>query len=448
MIFSKNPGPQIICLFLATIHSLRSLEQGPLTIGEFCSTDSECTEGAQCSMGRCSCLSTHISIERFCWRKIPPEESGCSFDAQCGAVWPGAVCLTGTCKCPFPMVSAPTKEGTVCHLIGAPSTCHFLSDQDRSKGFIGCDDFPDVYDCIDGLCCPSRALTCIQPRDVGRGTSPSLRSTRWYHNPVSHTCQTFEFSGVGGNSNNFLNKEHCEFYCVSRCPRGQPLSTDDSGMSISSTSCSQPSQKCGSEHFECTKVEDSVQQCCPNRGFICSEWGGVETGMYNHSQINDRLPYSSGSTTAGRQGPTTRWYWSRQRYECVSFVYFGQGGNFNNFLSKEHCNEFCSPSSLCNEPLSKGVRCHETSSSRFWYNASLGACQVFSYRGCQGNSNSFPSLESCHQTCGGVEGRCVFLRAVRCMNYFLFYFILFALLGAPNKALLCTYINTNNINVT
>ncbi|WKX98702.1 hypothetical protein Q1695_013967 [Nippostrongylus brasiliensis] len=462
MIFPKSSGRQILCLFLATIHSLRSLEQGPLTIGEFCSTDSECVEGAQCLVGRCSCFSTHIAIEKFCWRKIPPEESGCSFDAQCGAVWPGAVCLTGTCKCPFPMVSAPTKEGTVCHLIGecptngrnallfdritgAPSTCHFLNDQDRSKGFIGCDDFPDVYDCIDGLCCPSRALTCIQPRDVGRGTSPSLRSTRWYHNPVSHTCQTFEFSGVDGNSNNFQNKEHCEFYCVSRCPRGQPLSIDDSGMSISSTSCSQPSQQCDSERFECTQVDDSVQQCCPNKDFICSEWGGVGSGMYNHSQVDDRLSYSPGSTTAGRQGSTTRWYWSRQRYECVSFVYFGQGGNFNNFLSKEHCNEFCSPtlcplglplrtstgaivscspsdrcptshtchqgrccqtaSSLCNEPLSKGVRCHETSSSRFWYNASLGACQVFSYRGCQGNSNSFPSLESCHQTCGGVEAQ-------------------------------------------
>lgn len=37
-----------------------------------------------------------------------------------------------------------------------------------------------------------------------------------------------------------------------------------------------------------------------------------------------------------------RWYWSGAKKECLPFIFYGQGGNFNNFLTKEHCNNFCS----------------------------------------------------------------------------------------------------------
>ncbi|KAK6044362.1 Kunitz/Bovine pancreatic trypsin inhibitor domain protein, partial [Cooperia oncophora] len=37
-----------------------------------------------------------------------------------------------------------------------------------------------------------------------------------------------------------------------------------------------------------------------------------------------------------------RWYWDRNKHECFPFAYFGQGGNFNNFQTKDHCSQFCS----------------------------------------------------------------------------------------------------------
>ncbi|KAK6742308.1 hypothetical protein RB195_009896 [Necator americanus] len=139
----------------------------------------------------------------------------------------------------------------------------------------------------------------------------------------------------------------------------------------------------------------------------------------------------------------SRWYWDRIRSDCLPFTFFGQGGNFNNFQTKEHCNDFCSvdlcpvgsplhgvsgsptsctsslecpvpyscqrgrccpnSDSVCNQPLSEGILCIATPVTRFWFNASAGACQLFSYNGCGGNSNIFSSLDACQETCTGIE---------------------------------------------
>ncbi|RCN36772.1 Kunitz/Bovine pancreatic trypsin inhibitor domain protein, partial [Ancylostoma caninum] len=37
-----------------------------------------------------------------------------------------------------------------------------------------------------------------------------------------------------------------------------------------------------------------------------------------------------------------RWYWNNAKKDCLPFIFYGQGGNFNNFLTKEHCSNFCS----------------------------------------------------------------------------------------------------------
>uniref|UniRef100_A0A183GLS4 BPTI/Kunitz inhibitor domain-containing protein n=1 Tax=Heligmosomoides polygyrus TaxID=6339 RepID=A0A183GLS4_HELPZ len=58
------------------------------------------------------------------------------------------------------------------------------------------------------------ALTCIQPLDSGQVTDRSRSTSRWYHDSVSNSCRSFSYAGIGGNSNNFLTREHCESYCV------------------------------------------------------------------------------------------------------------------------------------------------------------------------------------------------------------------------------------------
>lgn len=38
----------------------------------------------------------------------------------------------------------------------SPAKCQFFIDEQNEEHFVGCDEFPEMYDCIKGICCPSR----------------------------------------------------------------------------------------------------------------------------------------------------------------------------------------------------------------------------------------------------------------------------------------------------
>ncbi|KAK6742298.1 hypothetical protein RB195_009891 [Necator americanus] len=169
----------VAAFLLQLLHSTSSFdyhgdETGSSLVGSACSTNTDCVHGAYCRMGACNCMNSYVAVEKYCWRKISPEESGCIYDEQCGALWPGANCQSNTCKCPQPLQAAVTREGVVCHPkdecptngrnsllynrnTGTPSMCFLLNPNNQSWEFIGCDDFPEVHNCIDGLCCPTKA---------------------------------------------------------------------------------------------------------------------------------------------------------------------------------------------------------------------------------------------------------------------------------------------------
>uniref|UniRef100_A0A8R1IUS4 BPTI/Kunitz inhibitor domain-containing protein n=1 Tax=Caenorhabditis japonica TaxID=281687 RepID=A0A8R1IUS4_CAEJA len=102
----------------------------------------------------------------------------------------------------------------------------------------------DVYDCLhtsphinlaekfpqsnysptaDGVCCPSRALACIQPQLTG----PNPSEPRWWYNSVTGTCQQFMWDSGATEAkfhspNNFKTIQHCESYCRdSECGNGR-----------------------------------------------------------------------------------------------------------------------------------------------------------------------------------------------------------------------------------
>ncbi|KAF0992223.1 hypothetical protein HZS_4399 [Henneguya salminicola] len=87
----------------------------------------------------------------------------------------------------------------------------------------------------------------------------------------------------------------------------------------------------------------------------------------------------------------TRWYFNTQTFQCVSFTYGGCKGNDNNFNSLKECEINC-PESIrkyvCSLPPAKGIPCL-TSSTRFYYSVSKKSCQPFVYYGCGGNGNNF-----------------------------------------------------------
>ncbi|TKR64990.1 hypothetical protein L596_025454 [Steinernema carpocapsae] len=440
----------VICLICALFgaslagndtHKAEGLERS-------CRYNTDCMEGAHCTQGRCKCWHTHVEIEGFCWKKISPDENRLRHNLQCDAKWPESNCILGTCRCPIGQIAAPTREGTVCHQMGhcptnsanpilytrntnSPAECFFY---DRtSSSFLGCDDYPDLYDCIAGICCPTRSFACSQPVDKGdRFDSAQPMVKRWYFHAILGNCQQFEFTGLGGNANNFETKINCEAYCGNRCPRGSPKPN---------STCEAKEDQCDDQNYKCHSSKDS-KLCCPDRGFICSEFGGVMPARANLTQAPKGTGYDVGSNRFGRAS-FQRFYFNRASKTCQSFNYLGQGGNFNNFATEKQCREFCvrticpagnpirlengsnvqcatsaqcprthfclgghccpTSATVCNQPLNAGASCKSNPTTRYGFNPAQGVCEKFTYNGCLGNENSFATFEECSSICNRVE---------------------------------------------
>lgn len=97
---------------------------------------------------------------------------------------------------------------------------------------------------------------------------------------------------------------------------------------------------------------------------------------------------------------TVRWSFDMEYGGCSRFWYGGEGGNRNNFMTKEECNEICVDpvgKAACNLPIVPGP-C-EGYYPRYGYNPETGVCSQFTYGGCLGNNNKFKTQEECDDTC-------------------------------------------------
>ncbi|XP_056438873.1 tissue factor pathway inhibitor 2 [Gadus chalcogrammus] len=101
-----------------------------------------------------------------------------------------------------------------------------------------------------------------------------------------------------------------------------------------------------------------------------------------------------------------RYSFNMTTMQCEAFGYGGCQGNENRFLDLKVCNEYCSPHKtipiLCLDLLDRG-KC-AASIPRFYYKASSGTCEEFSYSGCGGSSNNFVSRRSCTDVCVKIPG--------------------------------------------
>ncbi|VDN30184.1 unnamed protein product [Gongylonema pulchrum] len=61
------------------------------------------------------------------------------------------------------------------------------------------------------VCCPGAGIPCIQELEIGDGDAQLVR---FYYDSARQSCQQFQYSGLGGNQNNFLTVRDCE----ARCP--------------------------------------------------------------------------------------------------------------------------------------------------------------------------------------------------------------------------------------
>ncbi|CAJ0598612.1 unnamed protein product [Cylicocyclus nassatus] len=258
-----------------------------------------------------------------------------------------------------------------------PSTCTILNSD--SWEFIGCDDFPEVYNCIDGLCCPTKALTCIQPLNYGNQGSSSSPTSRWYYDSITSSCQTFPFSGAGGNSNNFPTKGLCESYCLTEYICSLPMQSGRKcGQNVALRwYFDEATNLCRSFHFEgCDgninnfPTKESCEELCPKLGTFCP-FGG------DYHRSADGYPLACGKS---EQCPS--------RYECVALTH------------AEGSTNFCCPSrlSICSQSKDEGSACGQPS-RRYYFDANTQHCKPMMFLGCGGNSNRFSTADACRNFC-------------------------------------------------
>ena len=56
------------------------------------------------------------------------------------------------------------------------------------------------------------AFTCSQSADSGVQCGAGS-SFKYFYNVQTQTCESFQFNGCDGNSNNFPTRDACEQYC-------------------------------------------------------------------------------------------------------------------------------------------------------------------------------------------------------------------------------------------
>lgn len=108
-------------------------------MGDICVFNTDCLSGMYCSSGHCGCLSTFVAVDGYCYEsmlpfsfrmqgcflEVNPGRMGCTYDAQCSAVWPDSTCASNMCNCPDGYKDRETRDGAVCVDLsqGTPFVC-------------------------------------------------------------------------------------------------------------------------------------------------------------------------------------------------------------------------------------------------------------------------------------------------------------------------------------
>ncbi|CAN9508013.1 unnamed protein product [Ophioblennius macclurei] len=195
-------------------------------------------------------------------------------------------------------------------------------------------------------------LYCCVPPSVGpcRAAFP-----RWSYNVTSGVCEQFVYGGCNGNKNNFLS----ETECVSAC-RGVTGLSERRVMPPFAEECDLP---CRPDQLVCGNG------CCLDRSQECD---GV-------TQCSD----------------------SSDENHC---------SRLNKTLSHLLDIDINQRKATCTEPPHTGP-CR-ASHSRWFYNPLLQKCFVFTFGGCEANSNNFLEEAECKRSCSGVAENDVFSRGL------------------------------------
>ncbi|KAI6217323.1 hypothetical protein M3Y99_01775600 [Aphelenchoides fujianensis] len=349
--------------------------------------------------------------------------------------------------------------------------------------------------------------SCDLDKDEGIG---SMSLLRYYFDRHSRMCAEFRYRGSGGNKNHFVSLPECRKICPEspspcayateqpvQCSPGSVLTSTCTGQQYchvgatpeTTVCCNRPTDidPCHqpanvgvgnanlqrwyfNSHAQCENqcqvnpcrvgapyrtpagiafCSPTDQSMCP-AGFYCHIGATAQTSVCCQALVANPCnePKEEGD---GRQY-MIRYYYDKQKNQCLPFNYKGTRGGQNNFLSKVVCerrcavwtnpcargqpildanhkpmicslenpcrmNYFChqgadeDPSvccpgggNPCTAPMTQGTGNHAL--QRWFFNSLTRQCERFVYKGYHGNSNSFCVREQCEATCASSPNPC------------------------------------------
>nr|XP_042897682.1 actinia tenebrosa protease inhibitors-like [Parasteatoda tepidariorum] len=291
-----------------------------------------------------------------------------------------------------PANSHYTTCGTACPLtcenyLNPPKICILVCK-------IGCK-CDEGYVLKDGSCvlpehCPAQAVekSCSGEAEPGvcKGHFPS-----WYFDTKSGICKRFIYGGCGGNGNRYATEQECLQTCTA----------------IEKSCSGEPETDVCDAYFPSWYYESKSGSC---KRFV---YGGCGGNGNRYDTEEECLQTCSASTNLGvcfltaERGPCYglfhRYAFDRRTGQCKEFIYGGCGGNGNNFITLEECENTCLVQRALDRPDCDKKADPGFCSAyipRYYYDQEEGMCKKFIYGGCGGNRNNFATEDECNNKCG------------------------------------------------
>ncbi|XP_061722019.1 papilin isoform X2 [Cydia pomonella] len=256
--------------------------------------------------------------------------------------------------------------------------------------------FSSEAECED-VCLPGLPDPCKLQPSAGN-CSEQIES--WYYDEGRDECGEFYYTGCGGNDNRFPSKEECE----GQCKKGgvpEPPQNEQCRTPASLEPCGEPSTAFYYDSTQARCAPAPIGDCTdyPNKYSTeeeclrsCGEFAGIDVC---------RAPLDPGPCRTSTQ----KYYWNLREGRCEPYTYGGCGGGPNRFSNQPECEEVCGHLAIdpaCGLAPAPGAACpgSSTAGQQRWHHSALyGECRLFVYYGCGGNGNNFLTREECEQHC-------------------------------------------------
>ncbi|KFD61370.1 hypothetical protein M514_26425, partial [Trichuris suis] len=375
---------------------------------------------------------------------------------QANSCMPGSTCLYSDhykrYQCCQPIKTASDSKADPCPF-GEQRYHSLLTNQtlhcDPAKGETsGC---PDGFFCLQSPVTRSEAYCCTSNQVCPHGKRPyTLPNTN-----VVPPCSGISNSHACPNGYFCYGSERASLCCPqtkkrsthlevisSPCVAGDPLVDRLKGNQFQKCSLSNP---CPAE-FKCVPTTEG-SLCCPKRGFFSSPdecfWiemmpsfpmSTLETlsSLSARRKLDNWLVVfhftirllSVGGPRWDDSGRTTTAKLSTVKMGCqsaraqhdgiglciVAFAYGWGTENSSGVRIAPSSDVGCQSARaqhdevVCSQKINPGIRCDEPVTFRYAFDVTLGSCQPYSYQGCSGNANNFPTIAQCENFC--LQGLC------------------------------------------